>query len=68
MVQALAVLPIGSTSFSSWAVKPKETSEAHSRYSSSGAVCSVNSSLSGLKVLYQFEGIETLSLGRNAPL
>jgi hypothetical protein len=53
MVQALAVLPIGSTSFSSWAVKPKETSEAHlvSRYSSSGAVRSVNSSPSGLKVL-----------------
>ena len=52
MVQALAVLPIGSTSFSNWAVKPKETSEAHlvSRYSSSGAVRSVNSSPSGLKV------------------
>jgi hypothetical protein len=53
MVQALAVLPIGSTSFSSWAVRPKETSEAHlvSRSSRSGAVWSVNSTPSGLKVL-----------------
>jgi hypothetical protein len=50
-VPALAVLPTGRTSFSSWAVRPKETSDFVSRYSSSGAVCSVNSSLSGLKVL-----------------
>jgi hypothetical protein len=53
MVQALAVRPIGRTSFSSGAVKSKETSEAHlvSRESRSGAVCSVNNPVSGLKVL-----------------
>jgi hypothetical protein len=43
----------GRTSLSKAAVMPKEISEPQrvSRYSSSGAVCSENSSVSGLKVL-----------------
>ena len=53
MVDALAVVPIGSTSWSRSAISPYDTSEANllSRYSSSGAVCSVNNVVSGLKVL-----------------
>ena len=53
MVEALAVVPIGRTSWSKSAVSPYDTSEANllSRYSNSGAVCSVNSPVSGLKVL-----------------
>jgi hypothetical protein len=48
----LVVSATGRTSLSKAAVMPKEISEAQrvSRYSSSGAVCSINSSVSGLKV------------------
>jgi hypothetical protein len=51
-VSGLVVSATGRTSLSKAVVMPKEISEAQrlSRYSSSGAVCSVNSSASGLKV------------------
>src|SRR5690349_17189890 len=52
-VEALAVVPPGRTSWSRSAVSPYDTRDANllSRYSSSGAVCPVNSPASGLKVL-----------------
>ena len=52
-VWALSVVPTGSTSLSNFTVTPNGTSEAHfvSRYSISGAMCSVNNPASGLKLL-----------------
>jgi hypothetical protein len=51
-VSGLVVLAIGRTSLSKATIRPKETRDAErvSRYSSSGAVCSVNSPARGLKV------------------
>ena len=51
-VSALSVVPTGRTSLSSSTVTPNGTIEAHlvSRYSISGATCSVNNRVSGLKL------------------
>ena len=51
-VSALSVVPTGRTSLSSSTVTPNGTSEAHfvSRYSISGATCSLNNPARGLKL------------------